>query len=218
MKKCIIGTTLLIAKNNQRYINWLNYYGSQLPDYHLILVNDGATEENRACEADIRGAIDLAQDKVTFIYCNPKLGRYRQTFIFPGWRRSFREGLRYAANQKYNVIIHIETDLYIRAKFINKYKEIFEQPGYISAYCHIWDFIEPSLQVINDKDTLTNMISFFDNESALNAKISAEQQIQDNFKPRIAFKGIRYDQEIPDMEEWEYYAQADFDKFKEFIL
>ena len=217
MTQCIIGTTLLIESNMRRYIDWINYYGEMFPEHDLILVNDGDSREERLLSASIMNMVpELYAERIVFIFNKDRLGR-KQNTIFPGWRRSFREGLRYATSTGYDKIAFIETDLYIREKFIEKYAKVMFTDGYYSGYDKKCGFMEPSIQVLNNPELVDEIIKYYDDELALNSDVASELQLQRAFNPNPIFIGERLDIHSDNMDSYEYYGQCNYNQYKKWI-
>jgi hypothetical protein len=212
-----MGTTLLQSKYIKRYANWINYYGLSFPKYDLILGNDGGEENSPIAEEVLKLVDDLVKPRVKFYYHGPFLGRLNHC-IFPGWRRSFREILNRSDKDGYDKIIFIETDLYIRKKYVNKYTELFDEDIYCAGFSEQHAMMETSLQILNDKKIRKEIIDFFNNSEELMSNICAEPQMQARFNPILnKTKGTRLEGNVENINDWEFYAQCDYDTYKKYI-
>jgi len=218
MKKCILGTVFLKSKNFKRYINWINYYGFNFKDFDLFLANDGDDAEDRLAVNEILKSVDESiRPRVNFLFFGPPLGRVSHC-MFPGWRRSFKELLKEAGSKKYDKVIFIETDLYIRKKYIKKYTDLFDEEIYCAGFSDQHNMMETSLQILNDNEIRNALISFFETGKELMSNVCSEPQIQSAFNPIInRTKGTRLEGGISNMHEWEFYAQCDYDTYKNYI-
>jgi hypothetical protein len=139
--------------------------------------------------------------------------------LFPGWRKSFREGLKYARKNSYDRIVFIESDLYIRKKFINRFKELFDKDGYFAGYDRKYRMMETSLQILNNKNTVNTLIDLFESKDNLYTSTPTEYLMKRVAHPKfLKEKGIRVEGGVKKMSKWMYYAQSDFNKHKDYIL
>jgi len=111
------------------------------------------------------------------------LGRPTQPW-FPGWARSFLQGLRDGCN------VHIESDLYILKP--EKIKPYFSRPGYYSGHDNKYGFMESALQIINSnhlKDILIKLIEDY----LAGSETNPEPTIEHTLYPIFMMEGYRFE-------------------------
>ena len=114
--------TALLASDASRYQGWVDYYTAFFAGLNvdLYLFNDGPASASLDC----KGA-----RLVTF---GCALGR-QDTWIFPGWKRSFSAAVG-QLSADYRFVGHVESDTVIlqtgRAAFLNA----LHRPGYCTGY------------------------------------------------------------------------------------
>lgn len=196
----------------RRWMLWFDYYRSMFPNYELRAFNDGP----------VPGGYDRRRYPVSEL--TPHLGRRMEArgWGFPGWRRSFREALRYAEAKGYTRVIHIESDLYIRRRFQRKYAAAFRQTGYYTGYSRKFAVIESALQVINDPALIRQLIEYFESDSHLvDEGLASEAQLASIRYPNDdLFVGERLEGDISSIlkdRRIEYYAQCDYDRYQRCI-
>lgn len=136
---------------NNRYRRWLDAIsGSELGYDAILLVDDGSQSLPDWPEVLVQtdaGEVGAAPDKSILIYhFQEHLGR-NHVFDFPGWYRSFAFAGRYAAENGFEKIIHIESDSFLISRRIQDY---FNNPpsGWTALWCPRHEFPESAIQVI----------------------------------------------------------------------
>lgn len=207
-KTLIFCTAFLSDGSIRRYENWHAYYKELFPDADLYMFHDGPVRDK-----------GLRSRSLPIVELTPHLGR-KNIEIFPGWRRSFLEGLRFGITNSYTSIVHLESDLFIKKKYRDMYLGFFRTEGHYVGFSRRYSLIEPAIQVFNDSTAIGKMIHFFEKKENIYSKIIAEWQIITITKPEIGFYGERVedmDIEKIDRPELEYFAQCDYDLHKDHL-
>ena len=217
MAQVIFGTAYIPNESElPRYINWVNYYKKAFPDIPLHLFHDGPI--------DPKFANCLTTLGCNFHVLTPHLGRniLRGNGYFPGWKRSYSRALHELWNVGYETIIFLESDLYIRKPFINKFRnEYFTLPGFNTGWCKRHAFIETSLQVINDSNIALDLHALFKSDVVQESDLEAEFQIRNLHKSNIISIGERLEVEVDLMlqmkDQFEYFAQFHYTTWAKFL-
>ena len=212
MKMLIFSTCYISSEESViRWLHWFNYYTHFFPDADIFSFYDGP----------IPDFLDNFKYRDKLISSGKHLGRpiTKTMWSFPGWKQSFREALKFA--RSYNKVIHIESDLYIRNKYISKYSDYFLHLNkYYAGYCNLHKLTETALQVLNNKDINEKIINFYSDEIHLHENKNAEEQLLSIAKPEYIFKGERLEKNIDSLlknDSMEYFAQCSFDTFKKYL-
>lgn len=144
---------------------------------------------------------------------HPFLGR-KNCFNFPGWRRSFSNGLQYCLDNNYNKIVFIESDLHIKPSRIENFRKLFNKSGYYTGLCGAYYWPEPSIQCINSKKIAKQLIKLFND--TINSDEAVENQLK-QFKTKALYRGLRLEElqsiSKEDYEDSDYFAQYDHTNF-----
>lgn len=208
MKRLLFCTSFLTATTLARWEHWFSYYRQLSFGGELVSFNDGPIP------------VDTDRRQGTFVELLPHLGR-KTLQLFPGWKRGFSEGLRYGIENGFDSIIHIESDLYIRRYYSERFHRYFDREGYYSGSSRIHQVMETSFQIINDISVAKRLCCFFSKPANQYEARSAEWQIMSQVQPRYISKGERLEKDIDRLLldfRYEYYAQCDFEKYREHIF
>lgn len=212
MKKGLIYSTCYFGgqygvQHGRRCEFWFDYYRQYLSEYELISFHDGPIPEN---------AID--RDKYNIVELTPHLSGGEFAHI-PGWYRSFKSGLLYAEEKGYELVSHIETDLYFKKNSISKLKEYLEKPGYYSGWCY-HKFFEEALQIINDAEIRKKLINFISDKQLYVKGVPGKFFMQHIACPEIVFKGERLEKNIEGLlrePSLEYFAQFWYESWAQYL-
>lgn len=208
-KGLIFSTCYLDPSYGKRWEYWFDYYREVIPEYELITFHDGPIPE---------GVID--RDKYPIVELTPHLSRVGLHHV-PGWQRSFLHGLLYAKEKQYNVVCHIESDLYFKRKFIPKLKKYLELPGWFSGWCR-HNFMEESIQILNSTSIREGMIEILSDNAQIFAKgcipgVTFQQKLGN---PEIVFNGERLEVDIEQLlndPKYEYFAQFHYNQWSSYL-
>ena len=183
----IFCTSYITPETKQRYLDWFEYYQKMFPDCELIAYNDGKIID-----------VDFPYPVYEF---DTHLGRI-SCGLFPGWKRSFMQGLKDGCN------IHIESDLYIFKSAVDKCMEHFNSPGYYSGYCNKYFFMETGFQIINDDNIKQKVIDLL-TEDIDDFWHVPEINLGNNAKPIYLLQGTREtDISSINLDNYDYLAQS----------
>jgi hypothetical protein len=142
----------------KRYRPWVDYITvSGLIYDQILLVDDCSPVLPEWSDTKI---VDIENQETCS--SNVQILRFSQrkgTHLHGGWYRSFGAALKYAVDNGYTRVIHIESDAYlVSAKAIHHVNNILQ--GWYSPYCPVYQFPESAIQVIN-QDQFENALEFF---------------------------------------------------------
>lgn len=160
--RTLIFCTAYTPSGGDRYYNWNIRYKiwiealmrSKLVFDQLLLIDDGS--ELMPDWPDITIILEgdelRTNSKLVLYHFNTHLGR-KSLSDFPGWVRSFFFASRYAEENGFNKIVHIEADAFLISDRAQSY--INEAPlGWISFWCPLYDRPESGIQVISGSAAL----------------------------------------------------------------
>ena len=134
---------------DNRYRRWLDAIGrSGLLFDQVLIVDDGSATLPSWPDLQIiaEGEKLRATKPVALFHFADNLGR-RSVFDFPGWYRSFGFAARFAAENGFDKIIHVESDAFLISRRIVDYINAVDD-GWIAFWCKRWNFPETAIQVI----------------------------------------------------------------------
>lgn len=209
MRVLVFCTAYITEQTLPRYRNWLKYYREMFPDFDLLMSHDG---EMVVPEEDFPLLINEVH-----IGLFPGHGGK-----FVGWIRSFLAALRYAKDNGYDRVVHLESDLYLKKGFRDRFLTLVKGDHYLSSWCHRYGFMETAIQIINPK-TLDKMLEHFRKTEIFKINELMEWLFFREFKPNV--RGI-FGNRIEDWDlndprfGWQgldYLAQADYERDKKFL-
>ena len=212
MKKLIFSTSVLNQLDTTRQDDWLKYYKPLFPNYDFWFYNDGPV-------LDIERPI-FKEFNCDIKFSLPYLGR-QGNIQYPGWKRSMRDALTLALN--YDRVIYIESDFYIRPKYIDLYRTYFEKDGTYSVWCKNHNWMETSFVIFNDKNIVQQLVNLFSSDEELHRNnIAAETQIFDLLKPTIISDSFRIEGVDPATlieynDNLQTMANFDYNKFSRYL-
>jgi hypothetical protein len=146
-------------------------------------------------------------DGVDVVAIQPPLGRPSpDSHVFPGWKRSFAEGIM--QGQEYRYLAHVENDVVIlnMARFLSFAKT----DGVHCGYTHIYNFIESAILILNDKGRASELAHYLAHRLYENR--TAESIVYQICTPQISFDGERYEGHCERIKPGhDYIAQYDYD-------
>ena len=166
----------------QRVSKWYKQNKEFFKDYavdYYSFVDGEITDEDKI-------KIDKELLEINFVNILPKLGR-QSSFVFPGWRRSFKTALEYG--RKYDYIIHIEND--VKIEHIEKILEYLMKPGYWLGKIKEYGTPETAFMILNDKDQNEKIIDFYSKDEGLYNKEPTENLFEKNQKFTYIFETNR---------------------------
>ena len=174
--------TSYIQTNPRRYQDWIDYYTEFFhnDDIDLLMFNDGPADYQ----------LDL---KKTRLVCwQPHLGR-ATVWVFPGWKRSFSQGLRWCRDHNYDRIAHIESDCYIHPKAKEEFMTAYGKDGYYCGFCKAYNFPETALQILNSQPIINFFLDKYSCEDNLRENIDFEKSVLEGLRPIYILNGDRYE-------------------------
>ena len=132
---------------NGRLKSWYEYYKTSTVKRDKILVID----DGSPCRPDF-----IPEDE--FKTLHPHLGRH-SAIIVPGWFRSFSQAGIYANDNKFDKIVHLESDAYLLSDRIIECVNSIET-GWHAVWCSRHGMPEPAIQVIC-RDQFVSLGHFF---------------------------------------------------------
>jgi tetratricopeptide (TPR) repeat protein len=150
----------------RRYGRWISSVQSaHLGAEQILIVDDGSKilpkwNNVEIFQEKISGSIEKIRStsEVIFYHFDKRLGR-NDIFDFPGWHRSFRAAVLYAIENKFDKIIHIESDSHLISERIREYFRNYND-GWSVLWCEKYNFPEMAIQVIAGS-SLKNLLDFF---------------------------------------------------------
>ena len=138
----------------RRYRRWVDaIHANALGQQQILLVDDGSPVLPGWPDTDIvtlRSPDDAAAIRSTapilLLRYADRLGR-AAVYDFPGWHRSFVTGLRYAAAQGFEKLVHLESDAYLVSERMRDWVRQASS-GWTALWAGKYDFPEIALQVI----------------------------------------------------------------------
>jgi hypothetical protein len=178
----LIFATSLVDSSPGRYQGWIDYYSDFFrgEDVRLLLINDGPT----VAKLDLKEA----EQRVLM----PHLGR-QHVWVFPGWKRSFYAGLRYARANSIAKIAHIESDCFIAKSGKREFLNFLNSDGYFIPHCKSYDFPETALQILNSEWVVNYFLDRYSCEENWHEKLDFEKLVSDVLKPHRFLDGDRYE-------------------------
>jgi len=138
---------------NGRYLRWLNAIRTSELEYdRILIVDDGSPALPDWPEVVIEtdGADERPKDfptELVLYHFQKNLGR-NAVFDFPGWYRSFAFAGRYARQNGFNKVIHVESDSYIIGTRVQDYFNNFED-GWAALWCPLYSgYPESAIQIM----------------------------------------------------------------------
>jgi glycosyltransferase involved in cell wall biosynthesis len=158
MKTLLFAPLWLGEDRVERNKKWLNYYSSlndKLEAYEILLVDNGSDEGRLKEFAQFASTLKVP---VTIISCHVHISRtsHRE---YEYWYRAFRVALVYAMDNKFDKILHIDSDVYVLSSRLASYINNLDS-GWNTFWCRRHNFPESTFQVIV-KDEFMNALKFF---------------------------------------------------------
>ena len=178
--KALVFCTSHIDNNPGRYQDWVDYYTDffQDVDATLLMINDGPFKT----EINLRG--------INVLTFPEHLGR-KGVWIFPGWKRSFRQGL--VESRKYHHLAHIESDCYIRKSAKEDFLQALRSHGYHAGFAKAYNFPETALQVINDPFVVNFLVDKYACEDNWYENVDFEKTVLQSLNPKYILNGDRFE-------------------------
>ena len=132
-----------------RYRRWFDALTSSgLHCTTALMVDDGSGSLPEWPDVTIvREGESLVSDAARVLFhFEHNLGR-ASVFDFPGWYRSFTFACEYADRNRFDKVVHIESDAFIVSKRLRDYIDDVDD-GWIALWCAMHDFPEITLQVM----------------------------------------------------------------------
>jgi hypothetical protein len=202
MRPLVFATAF--ANNPQRYNDWISFYKENLPEVDLLLSYDGPSDH-------------LVPTDIKTLEFLDSLGKL-SAWVFPGWKRSFKNALDFAVKNGYSKIAHIESDCYLTPKGLDNFVANLNSPGYKTGYSPTYRFPETAIQVFNDLSVVDVYRGRYSNPIYFYENIDFEHMVEDNFHPTIFLKGDRFE-DRPErvMSDFDYLAQCSLSDFRKFF-
>ncbi|MGH1590378.1 hypothetical protein ACRBEV_21115 [Methylobacterium phyllosphaerae] len=136
-----------------RYRRWVDAIKNSSLHYdQLLLIDDGSPvlpSWNDVLVVEIGQEIpitDAADSKIVLLHFETNLGR-KDINDFAGWYRSFCYAGKYAAENGFDKIIHIESDSFLISDRIKNYFNEFNS-GWLALWCRRWLWPETAVQIM----------------------------------------------------------------------
>lgn len=195
--------TALIDADPLRYQSWIDYYtqffaGEQVD---LYLFNDGPVSTS----LDWKGSRLVA-------FPEP-LGR-QDTWIFPGWKRSFSAAVRQLGAQ-YRFLGHVESDTVVLKRGRQEFLRALRSPGYRLGYTAYHGFADTSLQTLNSERARRFFCDRYAGPASFARQERFEKVVQYALHPRLMLHGERVeDREIDLHQRYTYLSQLPLHRFQ----
>jgi hypothetical protein len=179
--RALIFCTSHIDSNPGRYQDWIDYYTDFFAaddGVNFLMINDGPYEH------------ELTPRGVRIMVFPEHLGR-KSVWVFPGWKRSFRQGL--IEGRKYECVAHIESDCYIRKSAKSELMSIFANYGYHAGFTKSYNFPETALQVVNDPFVVNYFVDKYACEENLGENVDFEKSVLQILNPKYILSGDRFE-------------------------
>lgn len=143
---------------------------------------------------------------VEVVSLHPPLGRPSpDSHVFPGWKRSFAEGIMRGVGYKY--LAHVENDVVILN--MDKFLKVAKSAGVHCGWTAIYNFIETAILVLNDKERAYELAHYVAHR--LYEDRTAESIAFTLCSPQISFDGERCEGHIERIKVGhDYIAQHDY--------
>lgn len=156
------------------------------------------------CDGSMGGEIE----GVETVELHPALGRPSfDSSIFPGWKRSFVEGIRRGYGYRWTA--HVESD--VKILNMDRFLSVAKSEGIHAGYTHKYSFCESAIVVLNDRDKAIRLAAYL--SSRLYANERAERVIEYVCSPQFTLAGERCEGDSSRIKpEHDYAAQYDFNQ------
>ncbi len=138
----------------ERNLKWLEYYKDikQYLNYdHIYFVDNASKQSNIDIIKKHHPDIEINQCRVHFKRLTNNAYGY--------WYRAFSKAVKYAMDNNYDKIIHMDTDVFVLNSKICDYVNNYNN-GWMAFWCKMHNFPESTFQIIN-KDQFQNAYNFY---------------------------------------------------------
>lgn len=203
MRTLLISPMWLDAKDGmKRHEKWLEFI-LPLKDrlgFEQIYFIDNASSEDK---------LQYLHKKYGFLYHRCAIHLHRKSHLeYPYWYSALAIGARYAIDNGYDKIIHIDTDMYPLSERICQYVKDL-QNGWTAFWCPKYEFPETTFQIIG-KDSLQDFYNHMSRDFLQYYPAVAEKYIPFTRVER-GYIGDRYGEignGIPQSPEMDFYGQC----------
>lgn len=129
----------------QRNIKWIDYIFSikQHLEFDEILFVDNASSDNLNI---FESHIKKYNFPITIIKCDVRMSR-RTSHAYSYWYRAFAKGIKYAMDNNYDALVHIDTDVYLLNNKMTDWVNS-QNTGWVCQYCSMYNYPETTFQII----------------------------------------------------------------------
>lgn len=203
MKTLLFTPSYLEKGRLDRNLKWLDYYNKlkgRLKFDEILLVDNASSKQNK----DI---LKLKYPEVKLIECEVFIDR-KPPHQYGYWYSAFGKAAKYALDNSFDKIVHLDSDVFIFSDRIVDYINNF-QLGWVSQWCNIHNFPESTFQLIGS-DQIKNMYEHMTRDFlAYYPQEMAETHIPFTYVEK-RFIGDRFPEKglIEQQSEWDFCGQC----------